>query len=100
VHHVLCNNNGTTKGDITHLLHILTPPPPPTHTQAVAKRVMFDTGILLIASGTWYGAQHGLRALRGVDDAANVAVAGGLSAGFLGATCECHHVLDFYPLSL
>jgi hypothetical protein len=32
VHHVLCNNNGTTKGDITHLLHIVTggaPPPPP-----------------------------------------------------------------------
>lgn len=38
--------------------------------------------------------QAGLRRLRGQDDALNVCVAGSVSAGFLGATCECSHRRD------
>jgi len=39
--------------------------------------------------------QYALRKLRGEHDAVNVCVAGTVSAGFLGATCETHHrVID------
>ena len=66
--------------------------------QVAVRRIFYDMGVLMVASGVYQGINVGLRAARGTDDAANLSVAGGVSAAFLGATCkqrmDCCHVLS------
>jgi hypothetical protein len=56
--------------------------------QVAVRRIFYDMGVLMVASGMYQGIHVGLRTARGADDAANLALAGGVSAAFLGATCE------------
>eukprot|EP00878_Enallax_costatus_P003864 GHUV01004081.1.p1 GENE.GHUV01004081.1~~GHUV01004081.1.p1 ORF type:complete len:181 (+),score=81.23 GHUV01004081.1:2106-2648(+) len=39
----------------------------------------------MLSTGAWYGVQRGMKAVRGKEDAVNVAVAGSVSAALLGA---------------
>jgi len=55
-------------------------------SKVAVRRIFYDMGVLMVASGMYQGINVGLRAARGTDDAANLSVAGGVSAAFLGAT--------------
>lgn len=58
--------------------------------QDLTRNILKDTSVLMAATGTWYGVQAGMKALRGTEDAVNVCVAGTISAALLGATCKQH----------
>lgn len=56
--------------------------------QDLTRNILRDTSVLMAATGTWYGVQIGLKAVRGKEDAVNVSLAGAVSAAIMGATCE------------